>query len=245
MSCDYSVAVVGAAIVIVPVSDGLAGHDDLVNSVFLAQLVANKQVEKDPTADWYNVYVNVLDDFWLRQIKAREERLITEHSGESAIDWVAAAMAKGAPGEGRVAAATLARVASVSGTEPAMNLLRSHMQKASADESTEVTAPPKVVRLLVILARTPTSVTSVYLEFRTPLEISPNPLAQLYRAEDVQGTVSMRYARANLSEVLYGPAREAVAFKIREKLEGQVAMQSLTDDASGLIESHHKAAQEV
>lgn len=245
MSCDCSVAVVGAAIMIVPVSDGLAGHDDLVNSVFLAQLVANKQVEKDPGADWYNAYVSVLDDFWLRHTKAREERLVTQHSGESALEWIAAAIAKGSSDDGQVVAATLAQVAKVSGTEPAMSLLRRYLQKESAEESTEVTAPPKAVRLLVILARTPTSVTSVYLEFKTPLEISPNPLAQLYRAGDVRGTVSMRYARANLSEVLYGPAREAVAFKIREKLEGQVAMLSLTDDASGLTESHHKAAQEV
>ncbi|MHC8392596.1 hypothetical protein ACYZT8_02840 [Pseudomonas sp. LB3P93] len=245
MNCDYSVVVVGGAIVIVPVSDGLAAHDDLVNSVFLAQLVANKQVEKDSAADWYNAYVAVLDDFWLRHTKVREEKLITRHSGESAIDWVTAAMATGASDDGRVAAAILARVVNVSGTEPAMSLLCSHMQKACVDESTEVTAPPKVMRLLVILARTPTSMTSVYLEFNTPLEISPNPLAQLYRAEDVQGVVSLRYARANLSEVLYGPARAAVAFKIREKLEGQVAVLSLTEDASGLIELHHKAAQEI
>lgn len=244
MNYDYSVSVVGAAIVIVPEPDGLAAHDDLVNSVFLAQLVANKQLEKEPAADWYDAYVSVLDDFWLRHTKAREERLITQHTGESAIDWVTAAMATGASDEGRVAAATLARVASESGAEPGMSLLRSHMQKASADKSTEVTAPPKVVRLLVILARTPTSITSVYVEFKTSLEINPNPLAQLYRAEDVPGVVSMRYARANLSEVLYGPAREAVTFKIREKREGQIVTLSLTDDDSGLIESH-KAAQEV
>ncbi|MHC8346143.1 hypothetical protein [Pseudomonas sp. RT6P73] len=245
MSGDYSVVIVGNAIVIVPASDGLAAHDDLVNSLFLAQLVANKQVEKESATDWYNAYVAVLDDFWLRHTKAREERLITQHCGESAIDRVAAAMAKGASDEGRVVAATLARVANVPGTEPAMSLLRSHVQKAYVDESTELTAPAKVVRLLVILARTPTSMTSVYVEFNTPLVISPNPLAQLYRAEDVQGVVSMRYARANLSEVLYGPAREAVASKIREKLAGQVAMLSLSDDASGLIELHHKAAQEI
>lgn len=244
MSCDYSVSVVGRAIVIVPESDGLAAHDDLVNSVLLAQLVANKKVEKDPKADWYNAYVEVLDDFWLRQTKAREERLITENSVESAIEWVIAAISKGDSGEGQATAATLARVASVSGADPGMSLLRSHMQKVSVDESTEVTAPTKAVRLLVILARAPTAITSMYLEFKTSLEINPNPLTQLYRAEDVPGVVSMRYARANLSEVLYGPAREAVAFKIREKREGQVMMLRLTDDAPDLIESQ-KAAQEV
>lgn len=245
MSGNYSVSVVGAAIVIVPESDGLAAHDDLVNSVFLAQLVANKQVEKDPTADWYNGYTSVLDDFWLRHTKAQEEKLISQHSGESAIDWVTDAMARGATDEGRLVAAILARVASVSGTEPAIGLLRSHMQKVSADESSAMTELPEVVHLLVILARTPTSITSVYLEFNSTLEITPNPLVQRYRAEDVPGVVSMRYARANLSEVLYGPAREAVAIKIREKLEGQVALLSLGDDDSGPGECEHKTAQEV
>ncbi|MHC8331085.1 hypothetical protein [Pseudomonas sp. LB3P25] len=234
MSCDYSVSVVGGAIVIVPESDGLAAHDDLVNSVFLAQLVANKKVEKDPKADWYNAYVEVLDDFWLRQSKAREEWLITENSGESAIEWVTAAMAKGASGEGQAAAAILARVASVSGTEPAMSLLRSYVQKTSADESNEVPAPPKAVRLLVILARTPTSFTSVYLEFKTHLEISPNPLVQLYQAEDVQGIVSIRYARANLDEKHYGRARNSIALKVREKLDANVAMLSLSDGSWGV-----------
>lgn len=229
MSRDYSVSVVGGAIVIVPGSDGQAAHDDLVNSVLLAQLVANKKVEKDPKADWYNAYAEVLDDFWLRQTRAREERLITENSVESAIEWVTATMSKGASGEGQVAAATLARVASVSGVEPAMSLLRSRVQKTSEDESTEVPAPPKVVRLLVILARTPTSFTSVYLEFNTHLEISPNPLVQLYQAEDVQGIVSIRYARANLDEKHYGRARNSIALKVREKLDANVVMLSLND----------------
>ncbi|WP_415773088.1 hypothetical protein [Pseudomonas sp. LB3P38] len=234
MSCDYSVSVVGGAIVIVPESDGLAAHDDLLNSVLLAQLVANKAVEKDPEVNWYSAYVKVLDDFWLRQTKAREERLIAENSGESAIEWVTAAMSKGASGEGQAAAATLARVASVSGTEPAISLLRSHVQKMSADESTEVPAPPKVVRLLVILARTPTSFSSVYLEFKTHLDISPNPLVQLYQAEDVKGIVSMRYARANLDEKHYGLARNSIALKVREKLDANVAKLSLTDGSWGV-----------
>lgn len=234
MGCDYLVSVVGAAVVIVPESDGLVAHDDLVNSVLLAQLVANKEVEKNPEVSWYSAYVKVLDDFWLRQTKAQEERLITENCGESAIEWVAAAMSKGAPDEGHVTAETLARVASVPGTEPAMSLLRSYVQKTSTDESTEVPAPARVVRLLVILARTPTSATSVYLEFKTRQEISPNPLAQLFQAEDVEGTVSMRYARAYLSETLYGPARDAIALKISEKLKDNVVMLSLIDGSSGV-----------
>lgn len=234
MGNDYLVSVVGAAVVIVPESEGWVAHDDVINSVLLAQLVANKEVEKNPEINWYDAYVKVLDGFWLRPTKAREERLITEHCGESVVEWVVAAMAKGAPDEGRAVGATLARVASVSGTEPAMSLLRSSMQKTSADESTEVPVPARIMRLLLILARTPTSVTSVYLEFKTRQEISPNPLAQLFRAEDVQGTVSMRYARVCLAETLYGPARDAIALKVREKRKGHVAMLTLTDDSSGV-----------
>jgi hypothetical protein len=234
MSCEYSVLIVGACVVIIPAADGVTQYKDLVDSVLLAQLIANKKIEKAPDIDWYNAYVEFLDDYWLRRTRARQEWPVAQDSVESVSDWVIAAISKDAVDKGGATAATMQRLARLSGNEPAMGLLRGHMQKISTDESGDVLAPAKAVRLLVVIAQTPTSVASVYLEFKTRQEISPNPLAQLFQAEDVQGTVSMRYAQAFLSETLYGPARDAIALKIREKLKGNVAMLSLTDGSSGV-----------
>lgn len=67
MSCEYSVLIVGACVVIIPAADGAAHYKDLVDSVLLAQLIANKKLEKAPDVDWYNAYVEFLDDYWLRR----------------------------------------------------------------------------------------------------------------------------------------------------------------------------------
>jgi hypothetical protein len=232
MSCEYSVLIVGACVVIIPAADGSAHYKDLVDSVLLAQLIANKKIEKAPDLDWYNAYVEFLDDYWLRRTRARQEWLITQDSVESVSDWVIAAISLGAVDKGGATAATVQRLARLSGNEPAMGLLRDHMQKISTDESGDVLAPAKAVRLLVVIAQTPTSLTSVYIELKTRQIISANPLAQRHLAEDVQGSVCMRYASADLSGILYGPVRDAIALKISDRYQDNVAMLTLTDDAS-------------
>jgi hypothetical protein len=233
MSFEYSVLIVGACVVIIPAADGATQYKDLVDSVLLAQLIANKKIEKAPDVDWYNAYVEFLDDYWLRHTRARQEWPVAQDSVESVSDWVIAAISQDAVDKGSATAATLQRLARLSGNEPAMGLLRGHMQKISTDESGDVLAPAKAVRLLVVIAQTPTSVASVYIELKTRQIISANPLAQRHLAEDVQGSVCMRYAGANLSGTLYGPVRDAIALKVKDRLEDSVAMLTLTDEGSG------------
>lgn len=231
MSCECSVLIVGACVVIIPAADGATQYKDLIDSVLLAQLIANKKIEKAPEIDWYNAYVEFLDDYWLRRTRARLEWPVAQDSVESVSDWVIAAISKDTVDKGGATAATLQRLARLSGNEPAMGLLRGHMQKISTDES-GVLAPAKAMRLLVVIAQTPTSLTSVYIELKTRQIISANPLAQRHLAEDVQGSVCMRYASANLSGTLYGPVRDAIALKVKEKYQDNVAMVTLTYDAS-------------
>lgn len=234
MSYEYSVLIVGACVVIIPAADGAAQYTDLVNSVLLAQLIANKKIEKAPEIDWYNTYVEFLDDYWLRRTRGRQDWSIAQDSVESVSDWLIAAISQDAVDKGSTTAATLQRLARLSGNEPAMGLLRGHMQKISTDESGDVLAPAKAVRLLVVIAQTPRSVASVYVELKTRQIISSNPLAQRHLAEDVQGSVCMRYAAANLSETLYSPVRDAIALKVRDKYQDNVAMLTLSDDASAM-----------
>jgi hypothetical protein len=232
MSLEYSVLIVGAAVVLVPSVDEPSRYKDLIDSVLLAQLAANKKIEKTPDVDWYNAYVEFLDDYWLRHSRTRQEWPVAQDSVESVGDWIIASMFKDAVDKGGATAATLQRLARLSGNEPAMGLLRGHMQKISTDESGDVLAPAMAVRLLVVVAYTPTSVTSVYMELKTDQALGSNPLAQRYQAEDVQGSVCMRYAGAYLSETLYGPVRDAIALKVRDRLEDNVAMLTLTDEGS-------------
>jgi hypothetical protein len=223
MSCVYSVLVVGTAIVLVPAADQSAAYTDLTNSILLAQLAANKKIEKAPDIDWYDAYVEFLDNYWLRHARARQEWPVAQESSECLGDWVITAMFKDAVDKTGAAAATLHRLTCLSGTEPALGLLRGHMQRASAGELRDV-------RLLVVVAYTPTSTSSVYMQFQTDKALDSNPLAQRYRIEDVKGTVCMRYAGTILSESLYGPVRDAITLKVRDRLEDNVKVLKLKED---------------
>lgn len=232
MSGEYSVLIVGAAIVLVPSVDEPTRYKDLIDSVLLAQLAANKKIEKAADLDWYNAYVEFLDDYWLRHSRTRQEWPVARDGVESVGDWIIASMFKNAEDKRGAAAATLQRLTRLSGAEPAMGLLRGHMQKISTGEPGGVLAPAMAVRLLVIVAYTPTSITSVYMELKTNQALDSNPLAQRYQADDVRGSVCLRYAGAYLSERLYGPVRDAIALKVRDRLEDNTAMLTLTDEGS-------------
>ncbi|WP_429511213.1 hypothetical protein [Pseudomonas sp. BT76 TE3572] len=70
------------------------------------------------------------------------------------------------------------------------------------------------------------------MELKTDQGLDSNPLAQRYQAKDIRGSVCMRYAGANLSETLYSPVRDAIALKVKDRLEDNVAMLTLTDEGS-------------
>ncbi|WWL43840.1 hypothetical protein V5O39_20265 [Pseudomonas parakoreensis] len=58
-----------------PESGHSSDYDDLVQSSLLAQLVANKKIEDAKVESWYDAYIAVLDDFWVRSLKSREDFL--------------------------------------------------------------------------------------------------------------------------------------------------------------------------
>jgi hypothetical protein len=233
MNDEYSVLIVGGAVVLVPVTEELAPYDDLIECLLLAQLAANKKIEKTAEIDWYGAYVQLLDNYWLRHSRARRQWSIEKDNVESLGDWVLTAMFSDAVDNSGAASVALRRLAGLSGTEPAMGLLRRHIQKSIlASESGDGLASATSVRLLVVVANTPTSLTSVYLELATDRVLGGNPLAELFQAEDVRGDVCMRYAGAYLSETLYAPARAAVALKIRDRLKDNVVRLTLPDEGA-------------
>ncbi|MGL6243973.1 hypothetical protein [Pseudomonas sp.] len=231
MRCDYSILIVGAAVLIVPKSEDLTAYDDVVNTVLYAQLAANKKTELEPGASWYDTYMKVLDGIWIWRSKAREDLILPPESVESAVQWAVAAMSKVGADEGHVTAEVLSQMVNESDISPAANLLRSHMQKMSAEQSTELPAPAMAIRLLVIVAPTPTSFSSVCIELKTHQLLSSNPLAHLYWGEDVQGIISRRYVQAHLSEKVYAPVRDQIALKVKDRIGTNVAMLTLPDDA--------------
>jgi hypothetical protein len=236
MISDYSVLVVGAAVLIVPESEDLTPYDGVVNTVLYAQLVANKKTELEPGVSWYDTYMKVLDGIWLMPVKLRDDLNLPLESVESAVQWATAAMSRAGADEGHVTADVLSRIVNESDINPATNLLRSHMQKISGDQSIEVQVPAMDVRLLLIVAPTPTSFSSVCIELKTHKLLSPNPLAHLYWGEDVQGLISRRYVRADLSDAGYASVGDQIALKVKDRIGTNVAKLTLRDDACSTTE---------
>ncbi|MFP0194846.1 hypothetical protein ACKJSM_06680 [Pseudomonas sp. PHC1] len=216
MKLDYSVLIVGACVMLLPAADDADSYSDLVNSVLLAQLAASKKVEKSQGTDWYDAYIQLMDDYWLRYARARQDWSVNEGDVESVSEWISGAIAKGDSQNASAALATLQRLAQLSGAEPVMALLRAHVQRNMSLPG-EAHAPAGPVRLLAIIASTPMRISSVYVEFQANGSIELNPLAQRYEARDIQGAVCLRYAKASLSETLYGPVRDAIALKVRDR----------------------------
>jgi hypothetical protein len=232
MKLDYSVMIVGAAILIVPASEEVADFDDVVNGVLFAQLVANKQLEKQPGINWYDAYADVFDGFWLRQVKARQDRYLPLENTESVVEWVVAALANAGADSEPLVSEVLSRLINVSETDLAIKLLRSHVQAMVEEPSPERPMPATDVRLLIMVARSPSSLSSVFVEMKTRQVLSPNPLAHLFRGEDVEGLVSLRYTKANLSHTLYDPVRDDVALKIKNRIAANVALLTFADESA-------------
>jgi hypothetical protein len=220
MDTAYTAIVVGTAILLVPETEEMLAYDNVINSVLYAQLVANKSVEKQPGSQWYECYTEVLDNFWVRQTRAREDRNVLSGNMESVIDWVVDCIGKADPDRVPAIAAMLDQCANLPAEHPAIHLLRTHMQKIS-----DATAMP--VQLLVIVAHSPTHLTSVFVTLRTHQALPVNPLAHAYQAEEVQGPVTLRFARSTLSQGLYEMVASEIALKIQDRIAANVAALSL------------------
>ena len=224
---EYLTMVVGNSIVAVPEVEGAAAYDDLINSILLAQLVANKKIEKKPEVIWYDAYMEVLDAYWLRPQKANQTLGFRHNAEELVPNAFTAMLTHGALGNAHRIAAVLARIAKLPDEEPALQLLRSHMQTSVEPARAKVSAAATSVRLLVIDAKSPTSITSACVEFKTRKVLSPNPFQQSYQSGDLHGLVHVHHACETLVEQLYGPVRAAIAIKVRDRLAGNVATLTL------------------
>lgn len=224
---EYLTMVVGNSIVLVPEVGGAAAYDDLINSILLAQLVANKKIEKKPEVIWYDAYMEVLDAYWLRPQKANQTWEFRHNAEELVPNAFTAMLTHGALGNAHRIAAVLARIAKLPDEEPALQLLRSHMQTSVEPARAKVSAAATSVRLLVIDAKSPTSITSACVEFKTRKVLSPNPFQQSYQSGDLHGLVHVHHACETLVEQLYGPVRAAIAIKVRDRLAGNVATLTL------------------
>ncbi len=227
MDDDYLVLVVGVCVLIIPDGKQRETYNDLVNSILLAQLVANKKSEKSLSLDWYDTYVSVLDDFWLRHQKSKQEWQVSNPENRSALEFFNAALSSDAMPETRIMGAVLQRIARVPGDEPAIQRLRSFMNISSAAGADSVPASLAKVQLMVTVANAVDSFASAFVEFKTSLELNPNPFQQVYQSADVRGLVQAHHAWASLSEIRYSGAREAIARKVRDKLADSVAVLNL------------------
>ncbi len=230
MESDCSVLIVGAAILLVPGSAKPGDYDDVINSVLFAQLVANKQVAKDSSVDWYDAYSQVLDNFWSKSLKAREDKHLGPESGASVATLIIAAMAKMEDDLGRLTAEAMSRLVKAPVSHPAIKVLRQHLHKAGGASVERSSDAAEGAQMLVIIARTPDSFSSVYIQFSTRQALDRHPLAPLDRERGLQGVMTLRCARANLSQVLYGLARDGVALKIKDRVAANVALLTVGDE---------------
>ncbi|MCP1474233.1 hypothetical protein ABIA54_001680 [Pseudomonas sp. EB276 TE3739] len=230
MADNWLILVVGASILVLPETDELEVYDDLVDSTLLAQLVANKKVEKSPGLNWYDAYVGVLDDFWLRQQKSSQTWTVSNETEETSLDFFTTALTRGALGHTRTMTNVLARMAKMAGEEPAIQLLRNCMTIAETGQAITAPASSMDVRLLVTCANSPSSITTSHVQFKTREALTSNPLQQVYQPDDVRGVVQANHARATLSETLYRSARKAIALKVRDRRASSVARLTLPEE---------------
>lgn len=223
MQLEYSATVVGAAVLITPRTEQVRAYGDAVNSILYAQLVANKRVEKEPGIDWYNVYTQVLDNFWVRHVKGVEDITRVPGSVELSIDRVMGFLSRTDPGMKPAIYELLDRCAGLSAAHPAIKLLRAHVQGMPDEQALPVPAPILDAHLMIMVASSPTVLSSVYVEMNTRQPLGANPLADVYQARDIEGRVILRYAQATLSRALYDHVRDDIALRVRERLETNVA----------------------
>jgi hypothetical protein len=214
MNKDSSIFIVAGAIVIVPAGVPKPNADDLMNSLLLAQLVANKHLQRAPTVSWYDSFMGVLGDFWVSLSKTRQDWQPEKESVGAPLDWID----KLPLGDQRAdIIAVLSRVARLPGSMPAMATLRRHAQLPYGP------APASPVHLLVIMMQGPVSMSGFFMQFNTGQVVDPNPWGQRFYDRDINGSVSACYFQAHLSEILFAPARGAIALKIEAVVGDNVA----------------------
>jgi hypothetical protein len=219
---ECSAVVNGSSIVFISGDHDSCATNDLMHSILFAQLVANKRLVITPEKNWLAEYVNVLDDFWVRSVREKQEIQLEKSGSSTPYEWAVKALANGGNVDARVISQALDWVVRLPCHSPEMDRLRSNVQQASECNLAVSPVRATATRLLLILAESPASMMCLCLEFKTRQALEGNPWAQRLSVEKMEGVVSARYFRATLSSTLYALYRDAIAQKVRDKISGNV-----------------------
>lgn len=217
MNEAYSASVSAGAVVLFP--EGMLGQhrEDILSSVLLAQLVANKRFSNvDDPGGWHDTYLEVLKDSWLRMWDDWDSFSPEKHSKFTILEWVLNALKKSLP-ERLVseAACAVTNVAQLPGTVPAIQLLREHIQVSIVSETgNPADVPVYRLRLLIVVTQNGPSLNSVYIEFKTTQPIELNPLAQVFCSGKLVNNVTLNIFQARLSAELHESRRGPIMQKL-------------------------------
>lgn len=216
----YSVFINAGAVVLLPVSMVEQERLDVLNSVLLAQLVANRKYPAfSHTGEWYDAYREVLKDGWLQKAVAWGGFTLDAGSKCNMVDWVGSRLGEFVD-RTIVTEVTgvLNRVAQLPCTLPAIELLRKHVQRQKDPGPSETTVETGCkISLQVILAQQGPVLSRVYVEVETTEQVISNPLGQFFSSDTVLGNIQLRCFQANLSNALYEPLRDAIVKKLGDK----------------------------
>lgn len=219
MKDHCSVFIDAGAVVLLPTD--LTGQDrlDVLNSVLFAQLVASKKYPAlARSSDWYSAYREVLNNGWMQKAVSWDNFTLAASSKTHLMGCVEERLGEYVE-RTLITQVTdvLKRVAQLSSTLPAIELLREHAHRPKSPDSSEVPhKAPDRIRLQVILAQPGPVLSSVCLEFE-PEHVTPNPLGQLFSTHPVVGNIQLRCFKASLSQALYAPFRDAIVHKLGDK----------------------------
>ena len=238
MEARFSIFTLGRGLLVIPKSTELEVYDDLVNSVMLAQLVASKKLEQDPEVDWYASYVGVLDDFWLRQSRRRQDVRVSPAWSKSLFEWMVEVMNVVVPDAPEYLNTTLRQVlASTALTELPGSVQSDCAAAVVADPPSTSAAQVRRVLWLILVPQSPTSFSSVFVEFKTRQQSDFDPW-QRFQTDKVEGAVTLRFAQASLCEFLFQPARRAIALKVKDRLDASLRpLDAFAISRSGEVQS--------
>ncbi|MGX9569704.1 MULTISPECIES: hypothetical protein [Pseudomonas] len=219
MKDQYSVFINAGAVVLLANDMLEQERRDVLSSVLFAQLVANKKYPAlSQPGEWYGAYREVLQNGWLQRAVAWDRFTLNASEKCNIIAWVEKQL------EAHVdrtivtdVTRLLNRVAQLSCTLPAIDLLREHVQGPRQPEPAKTTVERGYrVRLQVILAQPGPVLNSVCVDFEAG-QVTSNPLGALFSTDQVLGNIQLRCFQANLSDALYAPLRDAIVKKLGGK----------------------------
>ena len=212
---------------VVSISSGMSEsqRDDVVNSVLFAQRVASKKFPgADSSEAWYDLYLEVLRSGWLKTDAAWNSSPPEPHAYWTITQAITLELDKMTSEQTII---RIQRALSVIGQQddcaPVIQLLRRYIQVPSGEASITSDEESAKVRLLVILADQGPSLTSVVVEFDSAQPILPNPLNQAFASQQVKGDIGLKVYCAELSYVLYDPARDRIISKLGDKVTTEIA----------------------